>query len=132
MNSFPTEHLNDLLAGTYEPEPVELGKTMAQTLLNLNERIESMDNKLKIQAEIIVVSLKKITLSPGDVLHVKSPRKLGNEMLEHIRKFIKQFFPNNNLIVSDANAEIDMSVIHPEEPGNPEKGDTNNEVSKET
>jgi hypothetical protein len=121
MNSFPTEQLNDLLAGTYQPDTLELGKTMAQTLLDLNERLAAVETMRQAQENLIALSLQKITLAPGDVLHVKSPKELGNTMLEHIHQHIKPFFPNNNVIISDAQSEIGMSVIHPE-PELPEKG----------
>jgi hypothetical protein len=130
MTDFPTEQLKDLLAGTYEPETLELGKTMAETLLCINERLEAVEAVRKMQEELIAVSLKKIILAAGDMLHVKSPQKLGNEILGDIYKFIKLFFPNNSVIVSDANAEIDMSVIQ-QEPETTEKG-KNEEIPEKT
>jgi len=115
MTPFPTEQLNDLLAGTYEPDAVELGKTLAVTLLSLNERLEAVEAARAAQEELIAVSLQKITLGPGDVLHVKSPKDLGNEMLSHIHQHIKPFFPQNSVIVSDANTDINLSVVQQEQ-----------------
>jgi hypothetical protein len=122
MNPFPTEQLNDLLAGTYQPEADELGKTMAATLLSLNERLETIEAVRQVQSELIASSLQRIALAEGEVLHVKSPKVLGKATLEHIHQHIKPFFPNNRIIVSDAETMIDMSVIHPQKPETPEKG----------